>query len=45
MQYVMFMDEAGDHNLRNIDNSFPAFCLVCCIFESAYYHAIGAKGL
>ena len=40
MQYVMFMDEAGDHNLRNIDSSYPAFCLAGCIFESVYYHAI-----
>jgi hypothetical protein len=39
MHYVMFMDEAGDHNLHNIDSSFPIFCLVGCVFESACYHA------
>ncbi|MEW5830585.1 MAG: DUF3800 domain-containing protein [Chloroflexota bacterium] len=39
MPHVLFMDESGDHNLTNIDNNFPAFCLAGCIFERAYYKA------
>lgn len=38
-QYVMFVDETGDHNLQNIDDNFPLFCLCGCIFEKEYYHA------
>lgn len=38
--YRLFMDECGDHNLLNIDNNFPAFCLTCCIFEKDYYHSV-----
>ncbi len=37
MPHVLFMDESGDHNLASIDNNFPAFCLVGCIFEREYY--------
>jgi len=33
----MFVDESGDHNLRNIDRSFPIFCLVGCVFERGHY--------
>ena len=40
MRYIMFMDESGDHSLSSIDENFPIFCLVGCIFESAYYHHI-----
>lgn len=40
MEYVLFMDESGDHNLQNIDPEFPVFCLVGCIFERGYYHRI-----
>ena len=40
MHYVLFMDETGDHNLRNIDHNFPIFCLVGCIFERRYYHQV-----
>lgn len=33
-QYVMFVDESGDHNLQNIDDNFPLFCLCGCIFKT-----------
>jgi hypothetical protein len=38
-QYVMFVDESGDHNLQNIDDNFPLFCLCGCVFEKEYYSA------
>ncbi len=38
--YVMFVDESGDHNLSNIDDNFPLFCLCGCIFEKDYYHDV-----
>jgi len=39
-QYVMFVDESGDHNLKNIDDNFPLFCLCGCVFEKEHYHEI-----
>jgi len=38
VEYIMFLDESGDHNLANIDPGFPVFCLTGCIFEHDYYH-------
>jgi hypothetical protein len=35
----MFVDESGDHNLQNIDDQFPLFCLCGCVFEKGYYRA------
>ena len=35
----MFVDESGDHNLQNIDDQFPLFCLCGCVFEKEYYSA------
>ena len=35
---IMFVDESGDHNLKNIDAHFPMFCLCGCVFEKTYYH-------
>ena len=40
MDYVLFMDETGDHNLRAIDHNFPGFCLAGCTFERRYYHQV-----
>ena len=40
MSYILFMDESGDHNLKSIDNNFPAFCLAGCIFDGAYYKQV-----
>lgn len=35
--YVVFIDESGDSNLKNIDSKFPIFTLVCCIFKVDEY--------
>ena len=40
MNFVLFLDESGDHNLLSIDRNFPVFCLAGCIFERSYYHHI-----
>jgi hypothetical protein len=40
MPYVLFIDESGDHNLKNIDSEFPIFCLAGCVFERGYYREI-----
>lgn len=34
---IMFLDESGDHDLVQIDNSYPVFVLAGCIFDFDYY--------
>lgn len=40
MDFVLYMDESGDHNLRSVDAHFPVFCLAGCVFERRYYHRV-----
>ena len=35
--YIVYVDEAGDHNLDHIDSNFPVFVLAFCIFEKTQY--------
>lgn len=35
--YVVFVDESGDHGLEKIDPAFPVFVLSFCIFEKVCY--------
>lgn len=39
-EYVMFLDESGDHSLTKIDPQFPIFTLAGCIFEVKYYESV-----
>ncbi|WP_087869956.1 DUF3800 domain-containing protein [Bathymodiolus platifrons methanotrophic gill symbiont] len=34
---MVYVDEAGDHNLSHIDSNFPVFVLAFCIFEKTQY--------
>ena len=36
-EYIIFLDESGDHNLVKYDIQYPIFTLVGCIFEKVYY--------
>ncbi len=40
--YIVFVDESGDHGLENLqDNHYPVFVVACCIFKkSDYIHKI-----
>ncbi|MBU0513923.1 MAG: DUF3800 domain-containing protein [Proteobacteria bacterium] len=38
--FVMFVDETGDHNMQSIDPNYSVFGLVGCVFERAYYRAV-----
>lgn len=31
--YIVYVDESGDHSLTSIDENFPIFCLAFCIFR------------
>lgn len=35
--YVVYIDESGDHNLSSIDDKYPVFVLVFCVFHKKYY--------
>lgn len=35
--YIVYVDESGDHGLRNIDPQHPVFVLAFCIFEKPKY--------
>lgn len=35
--YVVYVDESGDHSLESIDAQYPVFVLAFCVFHKAYY--------
>jgi hypothetical protein len=35
--YIIYVDESGDHSLLNIDSFYPLFVLVFCIFKKTDY--------
>ncbi len=35
--YIVYVDESGDHGLRNIDREYPVFVLAFCIFHKQPY--------
>jgi hypothetical protein len=37
--YIVFVDESGDHGLVSIDPSYPVFVLAFCVFEKEPYAA------
>ena len=36
-EYLVFVDESGDHGLESIDPNYPIFVLAFCIFKKADY--------
>jgi hypothetical protein len=35
--YVVYVDESGDHSLASIDSEYPVFVLALCIFHKRHY--------
>ena len=35
--YIVFVDESGDHSLTSIDQSYPIFFFAFCLFEKKHY--------
>ncbi len=35
--YIVYVDESGDHGLKNIDRQFPVFALAFCVVSKAEY--------
>ncbi|TIQ35976.1 MAG: DUF3800 domain-containing protein [Mesorhizobium sp.] len=36
-EFIIYVDESGDHSLTSIDENFPVFCLAFCIFKKSDY--------
>lgn len=36
-QYVVYVDESGDHSLESIDPQYPVFVLAFCVFHKHHY--------
>lgn len=37
--YIVFVDESGDHGLKSIDVQYPVFVLAFCVFQKSTYMA------
>ena len=35
--YIVYVDESGDHSLESIDEKYPLFVLAFCIFNKKHY--------
>jgi len=35
--YIVYVDESGDHSLASIDSDYPVFVLALCIFHKRHY--------
>ena len=35
--YVVYVDESGDHSLTSIDSDYPVFVLALCVFHKRHY--------
>ncbi len=36
-EYIVYVDESGDHGLASIDDSYPVFVLAFCVFSKEQY--------
>jgi hypothetical protein len=43
--YIVFVDESGDHNLTSINDRFPAFVLAFCVISFAAYNEVVAPAV
>lgn len=43
--FIIYVDESGDHSLTSIDVNYPIFVLSFCIFEKSRYSALASRDL
>jgi hypothetical protein len=43
--YIVYVDESGDHSLISIDEGYPVFVLSFCIFEKTHYSHVVTPAL
>ena len=44
-EFIIYVDESGDHSLKHIDRDYPVFVLTFCIFRKAHYAEVIAPRL
>lgn len=35
--YIVYVDESGDHGMQTIDANYPVFVLAFCVFHKRHY--------
>jgi len=35
--YIVYVDESGDHGLETFDREYPVFVLAFCVFQKSHY--------
>ena len=43
--YIVYVDESGDHSLQSIDAAYPVFVLAFCIFDKTEYRTVTVPAL
>lgn len=43
--FIVYVDESGDHGLQSIDSQYPVFVLAFCIFHKESYRTIASPAL
>ena len=43
--YIVYVDESGDHGLLSIDPQYPVFVLAFCVFHKEDYRLIASPAL
>ncbi|MEE9309501.1 MAG: DUF3800 domain-containing protein [Cocleimonas sp.] len=43
--YIIYVDESGDHGLKSIDPNYPIFVLAFCIFQKKHYSNVVVSSL
>src|SRR5688572_14628676 len=43
--FIVYVDESGDHGLQSIDPQYPVFVLAFCIFHKESYRTIASPAL
>jgi len=36
-EYIVYVDESGDHGVNSVDPNYPLFVLACCVFKKNAY--------
>ncbi len=36
-EYIVYVDESGDHGVTSVDTNYPLFVLACCVFKKNAY--------
>ncbi|MBU3552325.1 MULTISPECIES: DUF3800 domain-containing protein [Polynucleobacter] len=43
--YIVYVDESGDHGMQTLDPEYPVFVLACCVFHKRHYAEVVAPSV